>query len=126
MRTNVENLEGQDDLPVGCIEERTRFWRAIDWIWCCVILLVMSGCASSEPAIAKGNVKLVEKLRVAVMAKNEAWLEATAKQIDTARQRGMLSDGEYAALEPIVSEGRRGEWDDANARMVGLIEAQRH
>jgi len=90
----------------------------------CVLLMVMLGCGSREPAISKGNVILVEKLKTAVAAKKTNWLEAAAKQIDDAHQKGKLSDDEYLALEPIVVDGRQEHWDDANAGMTRLINAQ--
>ena len=50
-------------------------------------LLMMTGCGG-PPQIAKGNVKLVEKLRAAVASKKPDWLESTAKQIDEQRRAG--------------------------------------
>jgi Sec-independent protein translocase protein TatA len=93
--------------------------------WLCVAaaLFVIIGC-SSEPVIAKGNVKLIGKLKTAIGAKQTDWLEATAKQIDDAHQQGKVSDGEYAALEPIVADGRQKHWDDANSGLDRLIKAQ--
>jgi hypothetical protein len=87
-------------------------------------LLVMIGCNSSEPMISKGNVKLIGKLKTAIGAKKTDWLEATAKQIDDAHQQGKVSDAEYAALEPIVVDARQAQWDDANAGLTRLIDAQ--
>lgn len=90
----------------------------------CTLLLVMAGCGSGEPALSKGSVKLVEKLRASVSAKRVDWLEASAKQIDTAAKQGKLTEDETAALGPIVAAGRQGDWDDAQKQMARLIQAQ--
>jgi hypothetical protein len=99
-------------------------YRQLQAVLGCAMLLMVPGCGSHQPAIAKGNVKLVEKLHAAVLAKNMEWLEATSKQIDASRQQGKLSDEENAALEAIVAVGRRGNWDEANAELKALIQAQ--
>ena len=90
----------------------------------CMALLVMLGCGSSQPAISKGSVKLIEKLRAAVVAKKMDWLEATAKQIENARQQGKLPDDEYAAVEPIITDARQGDWDRAKIGLTRFIDAQ--
>jgi hypothetical protein len=102
--------------------QRRFLWAR--WIWVGLTVLVMIGCGSNEPAISKGSVKLVEKLRASVVAKKADWLEATAKQIDSVHQQGKLSDDEYAALELIVTDGRQEHWDDANTKLLRLINAQ--
>jgi hypothetical protein len=93
-------------------------------IWLFLPALMLVGCGTSQPAIAKANVKLVEKLHAAVVNKNADWLQTTSKQIEAARRQGKLSDQEFAALDPIVADGRQGNWDDANARLQALITAQ--
>ena len=93
-------------------------------VGCALLLVVMTGCGSGEPALSKGSVKLVEKLRASVSAKRVDWLEASAKQIDTAAKQGKLSEEETAALGPIVAAGRQGDWDDAQKLMARLIQAQ--
>ncbi len=82
------------------------------------------GCGTNEPAIAKGNVKLIGKLKTAIGAKKIDWLNATAKQIDEAHQQGKLSEPEYAALKPIVAAAHQNQWDDANTLLTRLIDAQ--
>jgi hypothetical protein len=81
------------------------------------------GC-TREPAISKGNVKLVEKLRSAVVAKRTDWLDVASKQIDASRKQSKLSEAVYSALTPIVTDARQGHWEDANARLIRLINAQ--
>jgi hypothetical protein len=102
-----------------------RYMRILRWnMWLFLTVPILVGCSGSQPAIAKANVKLVEKLRAAVSAKNTDWLESTAKQIETARRQGKLSDEENAALEPIVADARGGQWEEANSRLKALINAQ--
>ncbi len=111
-------------------KHRQRCWPSCGTIrrgWMvggCALLLTLASCSSHQPAIAKGNVKLVEKLRASVSAKNTEWLEATSKQIEAARRQGKLSDEENAALEAIVATGRQRQWDEANAQLKALIHAQ--
>jgi PBP1b-binding outer membrane lipoprotein LpoB len=106
-------------------EFHPAWWPGLNEIlWMCVVFVFIVGCGSREPAISKGSVKLVEELKTAVAAKKTDWLEAAAKQIDDAHQKGKLSNDEYAALEPIVTDGRQKNWDDANAQMTRLINAQ--
>jgi hypothetical protein len=93
-------------------------------VWLMLAWPIIVGCSSNEPAIAKANVKLIEKLRAAVTAKNADWLATTAKQMQLARQQRKLSDEENAALEPIVADARLGQWDAANTRLQALINAQ--
>ena len=105
---------------------RNRGWRAASsrgLLIGCALLLTMAGCGG-EPAISKGSVKLVEKLRASVNAKRVDWLEASAKQIETAAKQGRLTEEETAALEPIVAAGRQRDWDDAQKLMARLIQAQ--
>jgi len=86
--------------------------------------LAIGGCGSHEPALTKGSVKFVGELKTAVASKRTDWLESAAKHIEGAHQKGILSEDEYAALEPIVADGRQGHWDDANVQMTRLIKAQ--
>jgi hypothetical protein len=87
-------------------------------------LLPLAGC-NREPPIAKANVKIVSELKTAVAAKKTDWLEAAAKHIDEHRQKGQLSEGESAALKPVVELARGGKWDEANAKLKELIDGQR-
>jgi hypothetical protein len=109
--------------PAWQCSRRPRQRRCAGAICVCLAALVATGC-TSEPAISKGSVKLVEKLRAAVIAKKSDWLDVAAKQIDASRQQSKLTEAEYAALEPIIADARQGHWDDANARLTHLINAQ--
>jgi hypothetical protein len=120
MKTRLVNR----DLPAphGALRPLRR--RCIRAICLCLAVQATTGC-TREPAISKGNVKLVEKLRAAVVAKRTDWLDAASKQIDASRQQSKLSDEEYSALVPIIADARQGHWEDANARLIRLINAQR-
>jgi hypothetical protein len=102
---------------------RPRQRRFACAICICLAPLVTTGC-TSEPAISKGSVKLVEKLRAAVVAKKTDWLDLASKQIDASRQQSKLSEAEYSALAQIAADARQRHWDDANARLTRLINAQ--
>jgi hypothetical protein len=123
MMTRMNFLSVKANLPIPHRARRSWRRRCAQSICLSVAVFVTTGC-SSEPAISKGNVKLVEKLRAAVVAKKPDWLDAAAKQIDASRQQSKLSEAEYSALEPIIADARQGHWDDANARLTHLINAQ--
>ena len=97
---------------------RIAFWQIV------LLVAVIGGC-SAQPQISKANVKLVAKLRTAVAAKKPDWLNSAAKQIDEQHRDGKLSEDEYKALEPIVSDARQGHWSEANDQMARLIDGQR-
>src|ERR1700733_4515936 len=61
--------------PVECKSAQRgttrRCMRIVRWgRWLFLTVPMLVGCSGSQPAIAKANVKLVEKLRAAVTAKN--------------------------------------------------------
>ncbi len=101
------------------IRRSCGYWGAFS----IVIGLVIAGC-SREPQIAKTNVRLIEELRTAIGAKRTDWLKSTEQQIESARKAGKLSDGEYAAIEPIVADGNQSRWNEANDRLAKLIHGQ--
>lgn len=87
------------------------------------VCFALAGCGG-EPQIAKGNVRLVDKLKTAVAAKRSDWLELAAKQIDQQHQSGKLSDDEYSALQPIIAEARQSHWTEAGSQMTRLLHGQ--
>jgi hypothetical protein len=94
------------------------------WFWFSMLALTLCSC-SHEPAISKANVKLVGELKTAISAKRTDWLQAAARHVAEHRQHGQVSDKENSALELIIAAAQQDRWDDANADLTRLINAQR-
>lgn len=86
--------------------------------------LFCGGCGRAPQFPAKDQ-RLLESLRTAVSAHKPDWLEANAKQIDTAHQHGEISDEGYEALHSIVAEARAGDWKAADKQILQLEKSQR-
>ncbi len=94
------------------------------------ILLTIAGLAfvlgcGGAPQVAKENRKLIETVLTAVSSGNQAWLESNEKLLQTAHEKGQLSDAEFAAFSAILQQARSGDWKGATARARTLAASQR-
>lgn len=97
--------------------------RSLPFVSILVGISALVGC-SGEPQVAKGNLKLVSALRTAASARQAAWLDECAKQVDEGQTAGTISAAEAAAFEEIIALARSGEWKQAEERAAALGAAQ--
>jgi len=83
----------------------------------------VAGC-QKPPQVKHDNRRLIQSLRTAVAAKRPQWLAANSKLIEDRHGRGELSDEEYATFHDIVALAQNGKWEDAQADVIRLEEAQ--
>jgi hypothetical protein len=83
--------------------------------WLVLALLVSSGCGGPREREIK-NARAFEALLTAVSLKNAKEMEADAASIEARHDAGELSDGNYRALQEIVSKARAGDWAAAEAK----------
>jgi hypothetical protein len=82
--------------------------------WCGVLLLALlaSGCGAPTE-IDRDNRRVLDAILTAVTLKNPRLLEDDARRAKERYQAGQLSDGDYRALEAIISKARAGDWGGA-------------
>jgi hypothetical protein len=86
--------------------------------------VLVAGC-SQAPQVGPENYPLIESLRTAVSARNEDWLADNARLIAERRQKGQLSEQQFAEFEAIIAQARTNDWTGAEARVIALAKAQR-
>ena len=89
-----------------------------------LLALLCSGCGGS-PQFAVKDQRLLEALRTAVSTHKADWLEASAKKIDAAHQKGEISDEGFQALQSVNSQARAGDWKAAQVQIIQLEKGQR-
>jgi len=86
--------------------------------------LLCGGCGQA-PQFAAKDQQLLESLRTAISAHKPEWLEASAKKIDEAHQKGSISDEGFEALQSTIVPARAGDWKQAEQQIIQLEKAQR-
>jgi hypothetical protein len=89
-----------------------------------IVLCFTLGCGRT-PQIPKSDYQLVSQLRTAVAAKKNDWLDEVAKKLDERNRSGSTAKEEQAALESIVALARQGNWDEANRKLLDLVNSQK-
>jgi hypothetical protein len=79
----------------------------------------------TAPQISASNRKILEAVQTAVSAKKLEWLEAVETQVTQKHAEGDVSDGEYHAIDAIITKARSGDWKGAQRDSFALSEAQR-
>ena len=95
------------------------------WLRALMVAVVFLAAGCGVQQIAPANRRVMQGLQTAVSSRKVEWLDATVKLIDEQRSQGKLSDAEYAALEPIISKARAGNWDAAQRDVFALVEGQK-
>ena len=86
-------------------------------------LALSAGCGG-EPQVARGNQKLISALRTAASARQTAWLDECAGQVEQGKQAGTISAAEAAVFDEIIALARSGKWQEAEQRAAALGAAQ--
>ena len=86
-------------------------------------LALLAGCGG-EPQVARGNQKLISALRTAASARQMAWLDECAQQVEAGKKAGTISAAEAAAFDEIIALARAGKWKEAEQRAAALGAAQ--
>ena len=87
------------------------------------LVVLCAGCGTTQ--LAASNRSLLAALQTAVTSKNEAWLDAVAKQVEDQHAKRAMSDAEYKAFDDIIDIAKKGDWDSARDRVFALSEAHR-
>ncbi len=87
------------------------------------VAVCITGC-SKPPQIPADSRQIIGSLRTAVSAKRKDWLEENAKLIETKHAQNKLTDDQYQELKSIISQGRDGNWGDAESEVLRLEKAQ--
>jgi len=85
--------------------------------------LLSTGCGGAPQFPAKDR-RLLEALRTAVSAHKADWLDASAKKIDAAHQKGEISDDGFDALQSAITQARAGDWKAAEKQIIQLEKGQ--
>ena len=93
------------------------------------LAIVLSGLAllascGAEPQVARENQKLISALRTAASARQTAWLDECAQQVEAGKKAGTISAAEAAAFDEIIALARAGKWKEAEQRAAALAAAQ--
>jgi hypothetical protein len=87
------------------------------------LALGLASCGG-PPRMARENRRLVESLATAISARNPDWLARNVAEIEAKRSAGALSDTEDKALGSIIATAQAGRWDEAQAAVLALRDAQ--
>jgi hypothetical protein len=89
------------------------------------LLLGLLFCGCGKTQFSPGNRHLLTALETAVSAKNSQWLDAVVKQVDEQHSQGTLSEAEFSAIQGVINDSKRGDWETALKAVFKLIEGQR-
>jgi hypothetical protein len=90
-----------------------------------MIALVMATVGCGPPRLAPEHLELTVKLRTAVSAQHNDWLEMTASLVDGRRAAGEMAQDEHQAFQKIIALAREGRWQEAEAACLKLQAAQK-
>lgn len=87
------------------------------------LLAHLVGCGATQ--FSAGNRRLLEALQTAISSENMDWLEAVAKQVADKQAQGQISPAEVKALDAIIAQARRGDWNGAKKAVFALSDGMR-
>lgn len=83
---------------------------------------LLAGCG--PPQIGLANREIVLALATATSAENTEWLDLCVRDIEAAREGGMLPEVEDDAFSAIIELARAGRWEKARDKAYALRDAQ--
>lgn len=100
-------------------------WRREALIVGLMLLVAAGGCGRAVPQIEFANRRYSAALRTATNTRSPERLARVRATIERDREAGMIGDEEAAAYHEILGLAERGEWAEAERRVVEFRADQR-